>query len=69
MAIFPSVLGYLIYCYALTQMPASRVSAFAYLQPLLATILAVPMLGESVNGSLTGGGTLVLIGVYVTERG
>jgi drug/metabolite transporter (DMT)-like permease len=69
MAIFPSVLGYLIYCYALTQMPASRVSAFAYLQPLLATILAVPMLGESVNGSLAGGGALVLIGVYVTERG
>jgi drug/metabolite transporter (DMT)-like permease len=69
MAIFPSVLGYLIYCYALTQMPASRVSAFSYLQPVLATILAVPMLGESVNGSLAGGGALVLIGVYVTERG
>jgi len=69
MAVFPSVLGYLIYCYALTQMPASRVSAFAYLQPLLATILAVPMLGEPVTGSLAGGGALVLLGVYVTERG
>ena len=69
MAVFPSVLGYLIYCYALTQMPASRVSAFSYLQPLLATILAVPMLGEPVTGSLAGGGALVLIGVYLTERG
>jgi drug/metabolite transporter (DMT)-like permease len=69
MAIFPSVLGYLIYCYALTKMPASRVSAFSYLQPLLATILAVPMLGEPVSGSLAGGGALILAGVYVTERG
>ncbi|MGA2184322.1 MAG: DMT family transporter [Bryobacteraceae bacterium] len=69
MAVFPSVLGYLIYCYALTHMPASRVSAFSYLQPLLATILAVPMLGEPVTGSLAGGGALVLVGVYVTERG
>jgi drug/metabolite transporter (DMT)-like permease len=69
MAVFPSVLGYLIYCYALTHMPASRVSAFSYLQPLLATILAVPMLGEPVTGSLAGGGALVLLGVYVTERG
>jgi drug/metabolite transporter (DMT)-like permease len=69
MAIFPSVVSYLIFCYALTKMPASRVSAFSYLQPVLATILAVPMLGESVNGSLAGGGALVLIGVYVAERG
>jgi drug/metabolite transporter (DMT)-like permease len=69
MAVFPSVLGYLIYCYALTYMPASRVSAFAYLQPLLATILAVPILGEPVTGTLAGGGALVLAGVYVTERG
>jgi len=69
MAIFPSVLGYLIYCYALTKLPASRVSAFSYLQPLLATILAVPMLGEPVSGSLAGGGALILAGVYITERG
>jgi len=69
MAIFPSVLGYLIYCHALTKLPASRVSAFSYLQPLLATVLAVPMLGEPVTGSLAGGGALILAGVYVTERG
>ncbi len=68
MAVFPSVLGYLIYCYALTRMPASRVSAFSYLQPLLATILAVPLLNEPLTGSLAGGGALVLMGVYVTER-
>jgi drug/metabolite transporter (DMT)-like permease len=69
MAIFPSVLGYLIYCYALTKMPASRVSAFSYLQPPLASLLAVPLLAEPLTGSLVGGGMLILAGVYITERG
>ena len=31
-----------IYYYALTHVPASRVSAFSYLQPLLATSMAMP---------------------------
>jgi len=69
MAMFASVLGYLIYCYALTKLPASRVSAFAYLQPPLASLLAVPLLAEPLTGALLGGGALILAGVYVTERG
>lgn len=68
MAVFPSVLAYLIYYYALTYIPASRVSAFTYAQPPIATLLAVPLLGESITHSLVFGGTLVLAGVYVTER-
>ena len=46
MAVFPSVVCYSIYYYALTHVPASRVSAFSYLQPLLATVMAIPLLGE-----------------------
>ena len=46
MALFPSVVGYLIYYYALRASPASRVSAFSYLQPLLATVMAAFLLGE-----------------------
>ena len=49
MALFPSVICYLIYYYALSHIPASRVSAFAYLQPVLATIMAVVALGEHVT--------------------
>ena len=69
MAAFPSVLCYLIYYYALTYIPASRVSAFSYLQPLLATLLAIPLLGENPTTSLVAGGCLVLVGVFVAERG
>lgn len=69
MAAFPSVLCYLIYYYALKYIPASRVSAFSYLQPLLATLLAIPLLGENPTSSLIAGGCLVLVGVFVAERG
>jgi drug/metabolite transporter (DMT)-like permease len=69
MAAFASVLAYLIYYYALTYAPASRVSALSYLQPLLATLMAIPILHEPVTMPLVAGGALVLAGVYVTERG
>ena len=69
MAVFPSVICYSIYYYALTYVPASRVSAFSYLQPLLATIMAIPLLGEHPTKSLALGGGLVLAGVFLAERG
>lgn len=68
MALFSSVIAYLIYNYALTYMPASRASAVSYLQPLGATLLAVALLGEPVTTALGIGGMLVLTGVFVTER-
>ena len=68
MAIFPAVLSSLIYYYALTYLPASRVSGVLYLQPLLATLLAAATIGEPVGISLAIGGILILIGVYSTEH-
>lgn len=68
MAAFPSVLCYLIYYWALTHISASRVSAFCYLQPPVATLLAVVLLGEALTLPLMAGGALVFAGVYVTER-
>jgi len=68
MAVFAAVIASLIYYYALTYIPASRVSAVLYLQPLWATLLAIPTLGEHVGISLVIGGILILIGVYTAER-
>lgn len=68
MAAFPSVICYLIYYYVLKYIPASRASAFSYLQPVIATLVAIPVLGEHVTTLLVGGGALTLTGVYVTER-
>lgn len=69
MALFPSLLCYLIYFYALRHIPASRVAAFSYLQPVLATAMAVATLGERVSLPLVAGGAVIFSGVYLTERG
>jgi drug/metabolite transporter (DMT)-like permease len=68
MAVFPSVICYTIYYYALTYMAASRVAALTYLEPFIATLLAVVWLGESVTYAVVAGGILVLAGVWLTER-
>ena len=69
MAVFSAVLAYLIFYYALQRLPASRVSALSYLQPVLATILAALILGEIPGAGFAVACALVLIGVFVTERG
>ncbi len=69
MALFPSMVCYLIYAYALEHLSASRLSAFSYLQPVLATSIAIPALGERVGAALVAGGALVFAGVWITERG
>ena len=69
MALFPSVIAYLIYYHALAHMTASRVSAFSYLQPVFASIMGVAILGESLGAPVIGGGLVILAGVYLAERG
>jgi len=68
MAIFPSLLCYMIYYYALGFMPATRISVLGYAQPVLATGMAVLLLGEHLSQSLVTGGLLVLAGVIFAER-
>jgi len=68
MALFPSAIAYLIFYYALTHIPASRVSTFSYLQPLMAMMLGVWLLNDQITSTLVAGGSLVLTGVFLTER-
>jgi drug/metabolite transporter (DMT)-like permease len=68
MAWIPSLLGLSIYYYALRYIPASRVSLQSYAQPLVATLLAVVILGEPVTVGLLASGGLVLSGVFVAGR-
>jgi drug/metabolite transporter (DMT)-like permease len=68
MAAFPSVLGYLIYYWALGHVPASRIAGVQYVQPLTATSLGWVLLGESVSLNLGLAGAVILAGVYLAER-
>lgn len=69
MALFASVIAYLIFYWALRHLAASRLAAFTYLQPILATGVGVLFLGDSVTPSLIMGGSMVMIGVLLAERG
>ncbi len=69
MAAFASVLCYMIYYYAIRRLAPSRVSAFSYLQPLLASLMAVLWLGESLSVSMVAGGAVIFTGVVLAERG
>jgi len=69
MALFPSVICYLIFYYALGRISASRVSAFSYLQPVIATAIAVIALRERVTLPMVAAGIVIFSGVYLAERG
>jgi len=69
MSIASSVICYVVYYRALESLPASRVSALSYLQPLVAITTAIPLLGEPITKTIIAGGTLILTGVLLAERG
>lgn len=68
MVIFGSFVSYLIYAFALEQLSASKVAAFAYLQPLMAALMGIWLVGEKVSFDAVLGGALILFGVYFTEH-
>jgi drug/metabolite transporter (DMT)-like permease len=69
MAIFGSALAYVFYFWLLRYLEASQLSAFAYLLPVLATLLGILWLGEKGSWSQVLGGVLALGGVYWIESG
>ena len=68
MVIFGTLVSYLIYAFALTELTASRVAAFGYLQPVIAAGLGIWLLGEYLTLRIAMGGALILLGVYLAER-
>jgi drug/metabolite transporter (DMT)-like permease len=68
MVVLGTVVAYLFYAFALTELAASRVAAFAYLQPVVAALLGTWLLGERITLRVVAGGGLILLGVYLAER-
>ncbi len=68
MSVAPSIVGYLIYSQALRYLPASRVASVTYLQPVLATLLAVAFLGERPGLPYACGALVILSGVWLVQR-
>jgi len=68
LAVLTSIVSYLLWYFALSKVPASRVAVFSNLQPVTTAIAAWAVLGEPLHWEIGVGGILVLAGVRLTQR-
>ena len=66
--IVSQLVGYMLLAYALGHLPASIVSPTMILQPIVTTLLAIPLLGEIPSIWQGIGGAIALIGIYVVHE-
>jgi len=67
-ALVSQLIGYMALAYALGHLPASIVAPTMVLQPIVTTLLAIPLLGE-IPGAWQGiGGIIALIGIYIVNQ-
>lgn len=64
-----SIVGYVLWYYAIGRIEVSKVAVFANGQPVLATVLAVVFLNYTITGNFVVGGIMTLAGVILTQMG
>jgi RarD protein len=69
LGIVTSVFAYYLWYYALGRIEASKVALFAYLQPILTTVLAVLLLGQNITFAFVLGGLIAIAGVIIAQFG
>ena len=69
LALIPHIAGQSLIAYGFAHLPASFSSVSLLLQPVLATIYAWALLGETVGPAQMLGGMVVLAGIYLARRG
>ena len=68
LVLFGSVAGFSAYTYALKHLPVSTTSLYAYVNPVLAVILGIIVLGEPWSPRLAVSGVTVLVGMAMVRR-
>ncbi|MFA6941119.1 MAG: DMT family transporter [Clostridiaceae bacterium] len=68
MAIFPTVIGYLVQQYSIKQIGPSKTSIFINLVPIFSIFLSVLILGENLVPVKILMGFLIILGVYITQK-
>jgi len=67
LALVSQLLGYISVSYALGHLPASVVAPTMIGQPILTTLLAIPLLGEIPHSFQLWGGLIALAGIYLVH--
>ena len=67
-ALVPQVVGHSLLNWALGHWPAVNVSLAVRAEPVLSTLVAIPVLGEIPPWTAVPGGALLLVGVYLAIR-
>jgi drug/metabolite transporter (DMT)-like permease len=67
LGVFPAAIAYVLSNYALARMPASLMTAFLYLSPVLAALIAWVWRGEVPTVLTAVGGVVVIAGVVVVQ--
>jgi drug/metabolite transporter (DMT)-like permease len=67
LGIFPAAIAYVLWNYALSRMPASLLSSFLYLSPVLASVIAWVWLGEIPALLTVVGGAIAIAGVLLVQ--
>jgi len=65
LALFPTIVGFGCWSFALARAPASRVASFLYLQPLIGCLIAWLWLGEIPTWLTVVGGVIAILGVVL----
>jgi drug/metabolite transporter (DMT)-like permease len=68
LGIFGSGLAYIAWYDALQEIPASQLGVFINIEPLVTTLLAVPMLNEPITFLTLLGGAIIILGVWLVNR-
>jgi drug/metabolite transporter (DMT)-like permease len=67
-AVVSQLIGYMSLAYALGHLPASVVSPTMILQPIVTTLLAIPLLAEIPTIWQGIGGAIALVGIFMVNR-
>jgi drug/metabolite transporter (DMT)-like permease len=67
--VFDSIVGFGSFMYALRKLPATLVSIYAYINPIVAITLGIIFLKEKVSYNMIISGILIYLGTYLLNKG
>jgi drug/metabolite transporter (DMT)-like permease len=65
LAVFASLIAYLIYEWSMEKLPVSRTLPMTFIQPVVTVVVAVPLLHEKITNVFVIGSILILAGMYL----